>query len=270
MKKSTINKQSILNKAREKNPLVHHLTNTVVMNFSANGLLSFGGSPIMAKSEREVIDIASHADAVLINIGTLTKEDLSAMILAGEAAHEHNVPVVLDPVGVAATPFRSESVERILQHLKVTVIKGNAGEIAHLGQVSWEVKGVDSIGDGNTGDIALKVAEQYDTAVVVTGEVDSIAVGNQLIQNDKGHIYSTKAVGGGCLLGSIIAACSATDDPLLDQLLTAVSFYGSAAEYAASQPHVHGPGTFLPVFLDALAMDFDQFGKEVLTNEDIT
>ena len=247
--------ETIIQKVREKNPLIHHLINEVVMNFVANGTLAFGASPVMAKEPNEAGDMAKHADAVYLNIGTITKNDVSAMIAAGKAGNEKGIPVVLDPVGVAATPFRQEVTQEILKEVKPTVIKGNAGEIAYLAGISWEIKGVDSVGSGNVEESAKMVAEKYDTSVVVTGETDVIYCGGKITTNAYGHSLLTKVTGGGCLLGSIISSCLTTDDPLEAQLQTAVECYGRAAEYAASRPQVNGPGTFMSAFVDALSLD---------------
>jgi len=95
---------------RNKQPLIHHLTNQVVMNFTANGLLAFGGSPVMAKEVKEAAEMAKIANGVLINIGTITEKDIDAMIQAGITANPRGIPVVLDPVGVAATSFRKQVV----------------------------------------------------------------------------------------------------------------------------------------------------------------
>ncbi|MFC4558288.1 hydroxyethylthiazole kinase [Virgibacillus kekensis] len=247
--------KSIINKVRETSPLIHHLTNQVVMNFTANGLLSFGGIPVMAKSEEEASDMATLADGVLLNIGTITKQEIPAMIKAGKAANEKGIPVVVDPVGVAATPFRTAVMKKILSEVHPTIIKGNAGELAHLVEIPWKTKGVESVGDGDTDEIALKVAEVYQTAVLLTGKTDVICTSNGLAYNETGHSLLAKVTGAGCLLGSIAAACLTTDDPVDQQLLAATAFYGSAAEHAADRADVSGPGTFVPHFIDALSLD---------------
>lgn len=261
-KEREINMQvDIIKQVRDTKPLVHHLTNQVVMNFSANGLLSFGGSPIMAKAIEEVSQIAAISNAVLINIGTLTSTELESMIAAGKTANEYNIPVLLDPVGVAATSFRRKAINKILEEVRPTVIKGNGGELASLVDIKLEAKGVDSVGDGNLDEIAQKVSKKYNTAVIVTGETDVIYVDNHLIHNGTGHRYLSSVTGSGCLLGSIIAACLTTKAPLKDQLITAVSFYGLSASYAADQENVCGPGSFLPVFIDSLSKMPQDFTK---------
>lgn len=243
----------IIQQVRNNTPLIHHLTNQVVMNFSANGLLSFGGSPVMAKEKLEAAEMAGIADAVVLNIGTISENEIQAMIHAGKAANEKGIPVVLDPVGVAATPFRKEVIESILTEVSPTVIKGNAGEIAALIGADIEARGVDSVGKGNTDEIVTKAGNNFQTAVVITGENDVIYANHKLIYNQTGHPLLSSITGSGCLLGSIIAACLTTPHPIEEQLSTALSFYGLAAEYAAAQPHVLGSGTFLPNFIDALS-----------------
>ncbi|GAA0430901.1 hypothetical protein GCM10008983_04190 [Lentibacillus halophilus] len=177
------------------------------------------------------------------------------MIRAGKAANEKGVPVVIDPVGVAATPFRTTAMKEILTEVKPTVIKGNAGELAHLVEVPWETKGVESIGDGDADEIASKVTEAYSCTAVVTGKTDVICIGNEMLHNTTGHPLLGKITGAGCLLGSILTACLSTNDAIEQQVLTAVRFYGLAAEYVAEQTDVNGPGTFLPHFIDALSYD---------------
>ena len=249
---------TIIKSVREKTPLIHHLTNQVVMNFTANGLLAFGGAPVMAKAEEEAKDMASIADGLLINIGTLTAKDLDAMILAGKKANEKGIPVVLDPVGVAATTFRTTAVKQILKEVKPTAIKGNAGELAHLIDIPWQTKGVESLGEGNVEDIARSVALEYKTTAVVTGKIDIICTGKSCMENHTGHPILAKVTGAGCLLSSILTACLTTDDPIEEQVLTAVHFYGLAASHAAASPSVNGSGTFIAPFIDALSLEPEQ------------
>lgn len=245
-----------IEKARAKNPLLHHLTNDVVVNFTANGVLAFGGAPVMAKEITEVEEMAGIADGVLINIGTALKQDIEAMLLAGKTANKKAIPVVLDPVGIAATRFRQQSAERLLKEVAFTAIKGNAGEMAYLVDIPWQTKGVESIDEDTSQleEIALAIAQKYDTIAIVTGETDIIAENNEVFKNNTGHLYLTKITGAGCLLGSIITACLTTDMPKNIAAYEAVKFYGQAAETAARQKQVKGTGTFLPAFIDALGM----------------
>ncbi|KIL53003.1 hydroxyethylthiazole kinase [Jeotgalibacillus campisalis] len=249
---------TIIHEVRDKRPLIHHLTNQVVMNFTANGLLSFGGVPIMAKAVEESGEMASNADGVLINIGTIMRNDLEAMIDAGKAANKKGIPVVLDPVGVGATTFRKEAIRQILEEITPTVIKGNAGEMAQLVDIPWEIKGVDSVGSGNSDEIARKVAEKYKTIAFVTGATDYISNGKELVYNQTGSAILSSVTGTGCLLGSILTACLTANHSAIDSTLAAASFYGMAAEYTEKQNGVKGTGTFIPVFLDALSFSPEQ------------
>lgn len=245
---------NMINQVRKKNPLIHHITNQVVMNFSANGLLAFGGSPIMAKERKEMSEIAEIADGILINIGTVFENEFKSMQIAGLKANERNIPVVLDPVGVGASKFRSDFVQSLLHDISFTAIKGNAGEMAHLVDVSWKTKGVES-DDGSVKkleEIATKVADKYNTLAIVTGEIDVLSYQGEKKLNDSGHKYLTKITGAGCLLGSIVTAILTLDEPILKTASKAVHYYGLCAERAANKVEVTGPGTFIPYFMDEL------------------
>ncbi|WJE15598.1 hydroxyethylthiazole kinase [Halobacillus sp. ACCC02827] len=249
---------TIIEKVREKRPLIHHITNQVVVHFTANGALAFGSSPIMAAAHQEAADVAMLADGVLLNIGTLNDYQVESMILAGRAANEKGIPVVLDPVGVGATKYRYEAFQRIVKEVQPTVIKGNAGELARLVDIEVETKGVDSVGEGNTGEIVQAVAEALRTAVVCTGAVDRFCADGKSGRNESGHPLLGRVTGSGCLLGSILAAVLSVDGGVYEKLETALKHYGRAAEQAASLPSVQGPGTFLPHFLDALSRDLEE------------
>jgi len=250
--------REIIDDVRSRTPLVHHMTNQVVMNFSANGLLAFGGTPAMAKYIEVAADLAKAADALLVNIGTLARDDIPALIKAGKAANQKGIPVVFDPVGVGISAFNAEAAKLFLKEVRTAAIKGNAGELAFLVDIPWKTRGVDAIGSGDAEAVARQAAKTYDTVAVVTGETDILCKDGQVFQNTSGHPLLTKITGGGCLLGSIIAACLTTKHDALDQAYAAVHFYGKAAEYAALQNHVYGPGTFLPAFIDALSYDPDR------------
>lgn len=248
--------EMIIEQVREKGPLIHNITNQVVMNFSANGLLAFGASPIMANAKEDAGEIAEVSDALLINLGTITKDQFESMLRAGQAANALNIPVVVDPVGVAASEFRTDQCLKLLKEVQPTVIKGNAGELAHLIGVELKTKGVDFIGDGTSleiVEIVEKVAEAFQTVVICTGKIDIITDGKRTLKNETGHEMMTRITGAGCLLGSIVAACVSVQENVLESAHAAVSFYGVAAERAATLDTVNGPGTFLPHFLDQLA-----------------
>src|ERR671930_1103030 len=139
---------STLRELRERKPLVHQITNYVVMNETANATLALGALPVMAHAREEVEEMVALAGALVINIGTLSPHWVEAMLAAGRAANAKGIPVVLDPVGAGATRYRTDTARRILDEVDVTVLRGNAGEVATLVGVDDEVRGVESIGSG--------------------------------------------------------------------------------------------------------------------------
>ncbi|OEH91305.1 hydroxyethylthiazole kinase [Bacillus solimangrovi] len=241
----------MVEQVRIHNPLIHNLTNVVVTNFTANGLLAIGASPVMSTAIEEVEDLASISNGVLINIGTVTSREIEAMLLAGKAANKKGIPVVLDPVGVGATPFRMKTVQKLLENVKFTAIRGNAAEIANIIGESWEIKGVDSQGDGDVRRLATAAANQLKTMVVVTGEVDIISNGKLTYEVHNGHVWMTKVTGSGCLLGAVVSAFLAANENKLEASVAALVYYGVAAELAVKQ--ATGPGSFQTAFLDALS-----------------
>ncbi|WP_144471788.1 hydroxyethylthiazole kinase [Bacillus safensis] len=244
----------LLEKVREKNPLVHNITNQVVTNFTANGLLALGASPVMANAKEEVAEMAELADALVLNIGTLTKETVEAMILAGQAANEKGVPVLLDPVGVGATTFRTNAAKQLLEKVKITVVRGNAAEVAHLlGVDGWESKGVDAkTANGDVAALAKQASIALHTIVVITGKVDVVSDGDEVLSIHNGHERLT-VTGTGCLLTSVIGAFCAAGEQPLHASAAALLFYGVAAERAALHAKDQGPGTFQMELLNALS-----------------
>ncbi|MEH7650258.1 hydroxyethylthiazole kinase [Bacillus safensis] len=254
----------LLEKVRVENPLVHNITNQVVTNFTANGLLALGASPVMANAKEEVAEMAQLADALVLNIGTLTKETLEAMILAGQAANEKGVPVLLDPVGVGATTFRANAAKKLLEQVKITVVRGNAAEVAHLlGVDGWESKGVDAkAANGDVSVLAKQASIALQTVVVITGKVDVVSDGDEALSIHNGHEWLTKVTGTGCLLTSVIGAFCAAGERPLHASAAALLFYGVAAERAALNAKDKGPGTFQMELLNALS---HTTGEDVLT-----
>src|SRR5438309_11064030 len=137
-----------LGELRERRPLVHQITNYVVMNETANATLAVGALPVMAHAREEVEEMVGLASALVLNIGTLSPAWVEAMVLAGKAANARGIPVVLDPVGAGATTYRTETAKRILDEVEVTVVRGNQGEIATLVGAQAEVRGVESMATG--------------------------------------------------------------------------------------------------------------------------
>ncbi len=249
----------LLEKVRRENPLVHNITNVVVTNFTANGLLALGASPVMAYAHEEVAEMAGMAGSLVLNIGTLRPEVVQSMLIAGKAANEQGVPVILDPVGAGATAYRTETARRLMEELEIAVIRGNAAEIANVAGESWDIRGVDA-GESrrNVFTLAVSAAKKLNSIVAVTGKDDIITDGRSAFVNHSGHPILTRVTGTGCLLTSVIGAFAAVEKDLLKAAAAAVTTYGVAAEIAAEKSVDSGPGSFQAEFLNQLYLVNDE------------
>ncbi|GLB60657.1 hydroxyethylthiazole kinase [Cytobacillus sp. NCCP-133] len=244
---------SLLEKVRAENPLVHNITNVVVTNFTANGLLAIGASPVMAYAHEEAAEMAKIAGALVLNMGTLTEKEVQSMLIAGRSANEHGVPVIFDPVGVGATAYRTETANRIAGELNISIIRGNAAEIANSAGHHWEIKGVDAgVGKGSTIELARTAAKELKTAAVITGKQDIVSDGTSTYAIYNGHPLLTKVTGAGCLLTSVIGAFAAVEKDPVKAAVSSLVVYGTAAEIAAENTNGRGPGTFQIEFLNSL------------------
>ncbi|MEC1717174.1 hydroxyethylthiazole kinase [Schinkia azotoformans] len=246
---------NLINRIRENKPLIHNITNIVVANFTANGLLALGAKPVMASAPEEVAEMTKAANALVLNMGTLNREHLKAMIISGKAANEKGIPVVLDPVGVGATQFRTESAQQLLREVNANFIRGNAAEIANLIGQAWEIRGVEAgKSDGNVVDLAILAAQKLQATVVITGKKDIITDGATTFLVCNGHPLLTKVTGAGCLLSAVIGAFAAEESDLLQAAISALTTYGIAAEIAAAKTAGFGPGSFQVEFINQLAL----------------
>jgi hydroxyethylthiazole kinase len=238
---------------RERKPLVHQITNYVVMNETANATLSLGALPVMAHAREEVEEMVGLAGALVLNIGTLSPHWVEAMLLAGKAANERDIPVVLDPVGAGATRYRTDTARRILDEVKVTVLRGNQGEVATLVGVEAEVRGVESIQiGGDAADLARAAARNLSLVASVTGPVDQVSDGDTVLAVANGHDLLAAVTGTGCM-SSAITGCFLAAKPgaPLEAAAEALAAFGVAAEDAAAG--AMGPGSFHVGLYDALA-----------------
>lgn len=243
-----------LEKVKKDNPLVHNITNVVVTNFVANGLLALGASPVMAYAKEEVADMAKIAGALVLNIGTLTHDEIEAMLIAGKSANDHGVPVIFDPVGAGATPYRTETARRMVNELSISILRGNAAEVANVIGEAWTIKGVDAgEGSGNTVELAQLAAKRLKTTVIITGKDDVVSDGEKTFVVHNGHPILTKVTGTGCLLSSVIGAFSAVEKDLLNASISALATYGVTSEIAAKRTIEEGPGSFQIEFLNQLS-----------------
>jgi hydroxyethylthiazole kinase len=236
---------------RERRPLVHQITNYVVMNETANATLALGALPVMAHAREEVAEMARLAGALVLNIGTLSPQWVEAMLIAGKAANEQGVPVVLDPVGVGATTYRTETAKRILDDVDVAVLRGNAGEVATLVGVEAEVRGVESIAaGGDAATIARAAASTLGVVASVTGPVDHVSDGNRVAAIANGDPLLASVTGTGCMSSAITGCFLAVAEPF-EAAVAALVAFGVAGEDAARD--ARGPGSFHVGLYDALA-----------------
>ena len=238
---------------RERRPLVHQITNYVVMNETANATLALGALPVMAHAREEVEEMVGLAGALVLNVGTLSQHWVEAMLIAGRAAGERGVPLVLDPVGAGATRYRTDTARRLLDELDVTVLRGNAGEVATLVGVEAEVRGVESIGvDGDPAELAREAARRLGVVASVTGPVDHVSDGERVLAVANGHELLARVTGTGCM-SSALTGCflAAKPDAPLEAAAEALAAFGVAAEDAARE--ARGPGSFHAGLYDALA-----------------
>jgi hydroxyethylthiazole kinase len=236
---------------REKKPLVHNITNYVVMNVTANALLAMGASPVMAHASNEVEEMVSFSGALVLNIGTLSDDWIASMIKAGKKASESGTPIILDPVGSGATSLRTRAAKRIIRETRVSVIRGNASEILSLRSDDSKTRGVDSIHSVEAAERSAKIlAGELETVLAVTGPTDFITDGKQVIRVSNGHPLMGYVTGTGCTATATIGAFLSVDADPVSATATALSFFGLAGEVAAES--AFAPGSFMIAMLDAL------------------
>jgi hydroxyethylthiazole kinase len=242
-----------LRRVRERKPLVHNITNYVVMNYTANVLLACGASPVMAHAAEEVEEMVSLAGALVLNIGTLSPPWIESMSKAGKRANVLHIPVILDPVGAGATRLRTDSARRLIESLSIRVIRGNASEILSLAGEKSEArtKGVDSVHTvDQVTEGAMALAKELKTTLAITGAVDLITDGERICRVMNGHQMMSHVTGTGCSATVIIGAFLAVCPNPLEAATTGLSYFGLAGEKAAAK--AFGPGSFQIALLDAL------------------
>lgn len=246
-----------LTRLRERAPLIHNITNLVAMNPMANVLLALGASPAMVHAREEATEFAALADALTVNIGTLSPHWLAAMEEAAEAAQLAGKPWVFDPVAVGATGYRREAGQRLLEH-RPTVIRGNASEILALERQGSGGRGVDSSDPIEAAEqAAITLARRTTAVVAVTGEVDLVTDGQRLSRVPGGHPLMPRVTTLGCALTGVVAAFLVGDEDPFIATVAALACYGEAGRRAGQG--AAGPGSFAVAFLDALyALDHDQ------------
>jgi hydroxyethylthiazole kinase len=240
-----------LKKVREEKPLIHNITNYVVMNYTANALLACGASPVMAHAAEEVEEMVSFAGALVLNIGTLTPQWVEAMLRAGKKANAVKVPIVLDPVGSGATRLRTDSAQRLARDLSIQVVRGNASEVLSLARKETRTRGVDSVHSvADAEEAAIALATDLKTTLAITGKVDLITDGRRILRVHNGHEMMGRVTGTGCTATVMIGAFLAVNPEPVEAAATALAYFGLAGEKAAARAET--PGTFQIALLDAL------------------
>ena len=236
---------------RQEKPLIHNITNFVVMNYTANVLLAVGASPVMAHAENEVEEMTSFASSLVLNIGTLTDTWVSSMIKAAKKASQLATPIVLDPVGSGATRLRTNAAKNIINSTDVTIVRGNGSEILSLRDADSKTKGVDSIHSvDDAAESAGLLARELGATLAITGPVDLVTDGSRVIKIKNGHPLMPFVTGTGCSATAIIGAFAAVDPDPVTAAATGLAFFGLAGEKAGEK--ASGPGSFMIALLDAL------------------
>ncbi len=236
---------------RQKSPLIHNITNYVVMNNTANALLAIGASPVMAHAIEEVADMAAIASALVINIGTLSPSWIESMHTAAARAKQTGIPIVLDPVGAGATLFRTNTAQDLLNASPPAIIRGNGSEIMALARADVATKGVDSTsGSGDALASARILNQAYGSAVCVTGETDYILSKDSVIEVKNGHAMMPRVTGLGCTASALCGAFAAVNPDPQKAAAHAMAVMGIAGQMAADESK--GPGSLQMHFIDAL------------------
>ena len=261
----------LLNRLKNKKPLIHNITNYVTVNDCANILLAIGASPIMADDLKEAADITSIASALVINIGTLNERTIESMIESGKKANELNIPVVLDPVGTGASLFRNKTTKRILEEIKISVLRGNMSEIKFIAGLESETKGVDASESDLKSDsdegirVAKSLAKRFNCTVAITGVCDIVSDGEKSVTIENGTKMLSNVTGTGCmttaLVGGYLGACETKEDLFIAAISGIVSM-GICGEIAEEKSGNIGLGSFHMAIIDAVS----NLDEEVLLN----
>lgn len=269
MRKKRSDPADILAAVRAGHPLVHNITNYVVMNSTANALLALGASPIMAHAVEEVEELVSISGALVLNIGTLSAPWIAAMFKAGLCARAKGVPVVLDPVGAGASRLRTQTARDLLAQVKPAIVRGNASEIVALGADAGGARGVDSqhtVAQARATAVAL--ARKHGVVVAVTGPEDYVTDGRREARVRNGHPLMGRVTGTGCAASAVTGAFAAAEPDAFQAAVAALVVFGLAGEWAAA--HAQHPGSYgiaLLDGLDAVTPEMVRAGAKVVTGE---
>jgi hydroxyethylthiazole kinase len=248
-----------IEEVRRQGPLVHNITNYVAMNLTANALLAIGASPVMAHAPEEVEDMVNIASALVINIGTLSGPWVGSMLKAALQAEKKSIPIIYDPVGAGATPYRTRTIRELIQAVAPTIVRGNASEIMAIADDKAKTKGVDSAATTDTAlDSARCLSNQQNCVVCVSGETDYIVAKKGITMIKNGHTLMPKITGLGCTASALCGAFAAVNPDYFAATAAAMAVMGIAGEIAAEK--AQGPASMQVEFLDAL---YNMTGEEI-------
>lgn len=248
---------ALCNLLRDRQPIIHCITNSVTINDCANAALAIGASPIMADAPEEADAVTAHAQALVLNIGQLSPRKLDAMLRAGQQATRMGIPVVLDPVGAGVSSLRTSAVRRILESVRVSILRCNRSEAACIYGMHPNNTGIDSdhsisISDGET--LAHRLAARYHCTVALTGETDLVANAMHLYQLEGGHKMLSRVTGMGCIATVLCAAYAAVSEDNLSAAVAGLGAISAAGEIAFQTAGHLGTGSFHIAVMDALSL----------------
>jgi hydroxyethylthiazole kinase len=238
---------------RRERPMIHQITNYVVMNQTANATIHVGASPVMAHAPEEVEQMVSVANALVINAGTLSEPWVRGMNLAGKRANEKGVPIVFDPVGVGATTYRTEAIIKMLNSLDIAILKGNSGEIGQINNEEVLVRGVDSLtGAVNPSDTVRQLAQKRNktTVVALSGPTDYVSDGDRVVMVKNQCDRLNQLTGMGCTVAALMACFAGVTKNYLVAAVGGFAVMGVCAQLAATDENVRGAASFQVALFD--------------------
>lgn len=256
----------IRKKIRNKNPVVHCITNPISINLCANGILAVGAKPIMAEHPLEVAEITRSADALVLNMGNITDVRIRSIKISAETAQKHSVPFIIDIVGVACSQLRRNLIKELLRELKPTAIKGNYSEICALYDDSYTTIGVDAdetLSIERISSISVSLAQKYSTMILASGETDIVTDGESIAYIHNGISQLAQSTGTGCLLGALCGCCLSVEQDI-NSLITGCVVLGVCGQLSETQK---GNGSFMVSLMDNLSVVSDTQIENLLNFE---
>lgn len=256
----------IRNKTKENSPLIHSITNPISINACANIVLAIGAKPIMAEHPKEVEGITEMSKALAVNLGNITDTRIESIYLSGLAALKHNIPHIIDLVGVAVSPMRLEFGRKYIKNCKPTIIKGNMSEIKAILDIPSSPIGIDVGKDDKIRyknlvqsiEIGKRLASKTNSTVLISGKLDIITDGKNSYIVKNGVELLSSITGTGCMLNTLIASLMPYENPLSAALAGTLilTISGELSKNAK------GTGSFMVDLIDNIySMDFEQFNN---------